>query len=78
MKEYKRERRKNECEISQKETEQERLLSLWNELGVVEWEVGEEWGDWVTGTEVGIWLDELCVILYVDKLNTNKKLIYKK
>ena len=29
----------------------ERLLTLGNELGVVEGEEGGEWGDWVTGTE---------------------------
>ena len=48
----------NEWEISERETEHERLLTLGNELGVVE---GEEvylgtsggGGDWVTGTEVG-------------------------
>ena len=33
------ERRKNEWEISMRETEHERLLTLGNELGVVEGEV---------------------------------------
>jgi len=46
----KRERRKNKWEISERETEHERLLTLGNELGVVE---GEEGSDWVAGTEVG-------------------------
>ena len=36
-------RRKNEWEISERETEHERLLTLGNELGVVEEEVGGEW-----------------------------------
>ena len=47
------ERRKNEWEILERETEHERLLTLGNELGVVEGEVGGGWGDWVTGTEGG-------------------------
>ena len=38
-----RERRKNEWEISEWETEHERLLTLGNELAVVE---GEEVGGW--------------------------------
>ena len=45
------ERRKNEWEILERETEHERLLTLGNEQGVVEREVGG--GDWVTGTEGG-------------------------
>ena len=46
--------RKNEWEISERETEHERLLTLGNELGVVEGEGGGGGGgDWVTGTEVG-------------------------
>ena len=40
MKGNKGERRKNEWEISERETEHERLLTLGNELGVVEGEVG--------------------------------------
>ena len=36
-------------EISERETEQERLLTLGNEQGVVEREVGG--GNWLTGTE---------------------------
>ena len=40
MKGNKGERRKNEWEISERETEYERLLTLGNELGVVEGEVG--------------------------------------
>lgn len=53
MKGNKRERRKNEWEISERETEHERLLTLGSELGVVEGEVGGGWGDWVMGTEGG-------------------------
>ena len=49
MKGVKGERRKNEWEISGRETEHERILTLGNELGMVEREVGG--GDWVTGTE---------------------------
>ena len=36
--------RKNEWEISERETEHDRLLTLGNELGVVEGEVGGRWG----------------------------------
>ena len=36
--------KKNEWEISERETEHERLLTLGNELGVVEGEVGGGWG----------------------------------
>ena len=43
MKENKGKRRKNEWEIPERETEHERLLTLGNELGVVEGEVGGEW-----------------------------------
>ena len=54
MKGNKGERRKNEWEISEREIEYERLLSLGKELGVVE---GGRWagggGEWVTGTEGG-------------------------
>ena len=38
------ERRKHEWEIPERETEHERLLTLGNELGVVEGEEGEGWG----------------------------------
>ena len=38
------ERRKNEREISERETEHERLLTLGNEQGVVEREVGRGLG----------------------------------
>ena len=48
MKRNKRERRKNEWGISERETEHERLLTLGNELVVV-----EGGGDWVLGTEGG-------------------------
>ena len=44
---------KNEWEISERETEHERLLTLGNEQGVIEREVGGRWGDWVMGTEGG-------------------------
>ena len=47
------ERRKNEWEISGRETEHERLLTLGHEQGVVEREVDGGGGDWVTGTEGG-------------------------
>ena len=50
MKGNKGERRENEWEISERETEHERLLTLGNELGVVEGEVGGGMGDWVTVT----------------------------
>ena len=56
------ERRKNEWEISGRETEHERLLTLGNELGVVEGELGRGWGDWVTDTEGGICWDEHWVL----------------
>ena len=46
MKGNKGERRKNEWEISERETEHVRFLTLGNELGVVE---GEEGGGGVTG-----------------------------
>ena len=44
MKGIKGERRENEWEISVRVTEHERLLTLGNEQGVVEREVGEEMG----------------------------------
>ena len=44
MKGNKGERIKNEWEISERETEHERLLTLGNEHGVVEREVGRGWG----------------------------------
>ena len=44
MKGNKGERGKNEWEISERETEYERLLTLGNEQGVVEKEVGKGWG----------------------------------
>ena len=44
-----REARRNEWEISERETEHERLLTLGNEQGVVEREVGGGWGVGVTG-----------------------------
>ena len=39
--------------ISVRVTEHERLLTLGNELGVVEGEEGGGWDDWVMGTEEG-------------------------
>ena len=53
MKGNKGDRRENEWEISERETEHERLLTLGNEQGVVEREVGRGWGDWVMGIEGG-------------------------
>ena len=44
MKGNKGERRKNKWEISERETEDERLLTLGNELGVGEGEFGRGWG----------------------------------
>ena len=63
---------KNEWEKSERETEHERLLTLGNELGVVEREVGRGWGwlgDGHWGGPLKGWA--LAVILYVGKLNTN-------
>ena len=44
MKGNKGERRENEWEISERETEHETLLTLGNEQGVMEREVGDGWG----------------------------------
>ena len=44
MKEIIGERRENEWEISERETKQERLLTLGNKQGVVEGEVGRGMG----------------------------------
>ena len=46
------EKRENEWEKSERVTEHERLLTLGNEQGMVEGEVGGR-GNWVTGTEGG-------------------------
>ena len=54
IKNSERERRENEWEISVRVTEHERLLTLGNEQGVVEGEVGRGLGYWVMGTEGGI------------------------
>ena len=72
------ERRKKEWEISERETEHERLLTLGNELGVVEGEEGGGWG-WVGDGHWGGYLTgwALGVILYVGKLNTNKNYFIK-
>ena len=40
-------------------------LTLGNEQGVVEGEVGGGGGDWVTGTEGGTWQDEHWVLCYM-------------
>ena len=55
MKGNKGERRKNKWEISERETEHERLLTLGNELGAGRWKGrwAGDGGHWVTGTEVG-------------------------
>ena len=47
-------RRRNGWEISERETEYERLLTLGNEVGVVEGRWSGGGGDWVMGTEVDI------------------------
>ena len=47
------ERRENEWEKLERVTKHERLLTLGNEQGVVEREVGGCWGDWVMGIEGG-------------------------
>ena len=39
-----RERRENEWEISERETDREKLLTLGNKVGGVEGEVGGGWG----------------------------------
>ena len=44
---------KNEWEISERETEHERLLTLGNELGMVDEEEGGGWGGLGAGTEGG-------------------------
>ena len=48
-----------------RETEHERLLTLGNEQGVVEREVGGGWGDWVMGTEGGTGWNEHWVLCYM-------------
>ena len=53
MKGIKGQRRENEWETSERETEHERLLTLRKEQGMVEREVGGGGGDWVMGTEGG-------------------------
>ena len=57
--------RRDEWEISVRETEHERHLTLGNEQGVVEREWVGVWGDWVTGTERGTWQDEHWVLCYL-------------
>ena len=53
MKENIREGRRNVWEISERETEHERHVTLGNEQGVVEREVSGGWGDWLMGTKGG-------------------------
>ena len=53
MKEIIGERRENEWEKPEMVTKHERLLTLGNEQGIVEREVGRGWGDWVLDTEGG-------------------------
>ena len=65
MKGNKGERRKNEWEISERETGHERLLTLGNEQGVWKGRLAGGWGDWVRGTEVGTWWDEHWVLCYM-------------
>ena len=59
MKGIKGESRENKWEISEREIEHERLLTLGNQQGVVEGEVGGGWDNWVTGTEGSTSLDEI-------------------
>ena len=65
MKGNKGERRKNEWEISERETEHERLLTLGNEQGMVEGELAGRWDDWEMGTEEGTLRDEHWVLFYM-------------
>ena len=67
------ERRKNEWEISERETEHKRNRTLGNKLGVMEGEEGGGWG-WMGDEHWGGHLMgwALGVILYVGKLNMNK------
>ena len=62
MKEITGERRENEWEKSERVTKHERLLTLGNEQGVVEREVGGGWGDCMMGTEEGTGWDEHWVL----------------
>ena len=48
-----RERRENEWEKLERETNHESLLILGNEQRFSEGEVGKGWGNWVMGTEGG-------------------------
>ena len=74
MKGNRREGRRNVWEISERDTEHERHLTLGNEQGGVERQVGRGWGwlgDGHWGGHLMGWA--LGVILYVGKLKTNKK-----
>ena len=53
MKDRRGERRENEWEISERETEHERFLTLGNKPGVVEGRWTGGWGNCKTGTEGG-------------------------
>ena len=65
MKGNKGKRRENEWEISERETEYERLLTLGNEEEVVEGRWAGGGIEWVMGTEGGIWRDENLVLCYM-------------
>ena len=69
------ERRKNEWEISERETEHERLATLGNEPGVLEGEVGGGWG-WLGEGHLMGWA--LGVILYVGNWTPIKNKFIKK
>ena len=51
--------------LSERMTELERLLTLGNEQGVMEREVGGGWGDLVTGIEGGNLRDKHWVLYYM-------------
>ena len=72
------ERRENEWEKSERVTKHERYLTLGNEQGVMEREVGGGWGDWVTDTEEDTWWDEHWVLCFMLANWTPIKKIYKK
>ena len=55
-------KKENDWEKSERVTEHERLLTLGNELGVVEGEEAGGGGEWVTGTEEGTFRDEHWVL----------------
>ena len=61
-------KRKSELEISLRETEHQRLLTLGNKLGVVEGRWADGGGDWVMHTERVTSCDEhwilICILAY--------------